>query len=108
MKEYFLGYSLNSKAYKVYNKRTITIEESIHVAFDEINSSKEKKGVFNDDDTNSIIQNNMKKKRSKDTNQVQDKSEVEEPHNLPKEWRVHKDHPIDKVIGDINKGVFTH
>ena len=31
----FLGYSLTSKAYKIYNKRTLTIEESIHVAFDE-------------------------------------------------------------------------
>ena len=31
----FLGYSLTSKAYRVYNKRTLTIEESIHVAFDE-------------------------------------------------------------------------
>jgi len=31
----FLGYSLNSKAYRVYNKRTLTIEESIHVAFHE-------------------------------------------------------------------------
>jgi len=31
----FLGYSSTSKAYRVYNKRTLTIEESIHVAFDE-------------------------------------------------------------------------
>ena len=31
----FLGYSLTGKAYRVYNKRTLNIEESIHVAFDE-------------------------------------------------------------------------
>ena len=31
----FLGYSLTRKAYRVYNKRTLTIEESMHVAFDE-------------------------------------------------------------------------
>ena len=31
----FLGYSLTSKAYRVYNKRTLTIEETIHFAFDE-------------------------------------------------------------------------
>jgi hypothetical protein len=30
----FLGYSSNSKAYKVYNKRTLVVEESIHVDFD--------------------------------------------------------------------------
>jgi len=27
----FLGYSLSNKAYKVFNIRTFTIEESIHV-----------------------------------------------------------------------------
>ena len=50
----FLGYSSNSKAYKVYNKRTMTIEESIHVAFDETNFSKEEKDVF-DNNTDLII-----------------------------------------------------
>ena len=31
----FLGYSLNSKAYRIYNKRTQIVEENIHVVFDE-------------------------------------------------------------------------
>ena len=31
----FLGYSSRSKAYRIYNKRTLTIEESMHVNFDE-------------------------------------------------------------------------
>ena len=30
-----LGYSSVSKAYRVFNKRTLTIEESTHVVFDE-------------------------------------------------------------------------
>ena len=30
----FLGYSNSSKAYRVYNKRTLVMEESIHVTFD--------------------------------------------------------------------------
>jgi hypothetical protein len=29
-------YAINSKAYRVYNKRSLTIEESIHVVFDEV------------------------------------------------------------------------
>ena len=37
----FLGYVSDSKVYKVYNKRTTSVEESIHVIFDETN-------VFND------------------------------------------------------------
>jgi len=34
----FLGYSSHSKAYKVFNKRTLCVEESMHVLFDETNS----------------------------------------------------------------------
>jgi len=34
----FLGYSSHSKAYKVFNKRTLCVEESVHVMFDETNS----------------------------------------------------------------------
>ena len=30
----FLGYSLHSPAYRVYNRRTMVVEESMHVAFD--------------------------------------------------------------------------
>jgi len=34
----FLGYSSLSKAYKVFNKRTLCVEESVHVFFNETNS----------------------------------------------------------------------
>ena len=37
--EWFLGYSSSSKAFHVYNQRTLKIEEFIHVAFDEFSSS---------------------------------------------------------------------
>jgi len=33
----FLGYAIQSHAYRVYNKRLMTIEESMHVVFDETN-----------------------------------------------------------------------
>ena len=32
----FIGYSLNSHAYRIYNKRLMTVEESVHVVFDEV------------------------------------------------------------------------
>ncbi|XP_070004811.1 uncharacterized protein [Nicotiana sylvestris] len=38
----FLGYSSQSKAYKIYNKRTQCVEESVHVIFDESYPSCEK------------------------------------------------------------------
>ena len=34
----FLGYSSHSEAYKVFNKRTLCFEKSVHVLFDETNS----------------------------------------------------------------------
>jgi len=33
----FLGYSSHNKAYKVFNKRTLCVEKSVHVLFDETN-----------------------------------------------------------------------
>ncbi|KAH9802698.1 hypothetical protein KPL71_001497 [Citrus sinensis] len=44
----FLGYSNSSKAYRVYNKRTLVVEESMHVTFDESNSSSTEKVVVDD------------------------------------------------------------
>ena len=44
----FLGYSLHSKAYRIYNKRTMTIEESIHVSFDESNAILPRKDFLDD------------------------------------------------------------
>ena len=37
----FLGYSLHSKAYRIFNKRLAIIEESIHVVFDKTNVQNE-------------------------------------------------------------------
>jgi len=32
----FIGYSLISHAYRIYNKRLMIVEESVHVVFDEL------------------------------------------------------------------------
>nr|XP_016468487.1 PREDICTED: uncharacterized protein LOC107791021 [Nicotiana tabacum] len=45
----FLGYSSQSKSYKVYNKRTQCVEESIHMNFDESHLSCEKDSHANQD-----------------------------------------------------------
>jgi len=36
----FLGYSLSSHAYRVYNKKLMTVEEFVHVVFYETKNSK--------------------------------------------------------------------
>ncbi|KAI3770712.1 hypothetical protein L6452_01853 [Arctium lappa] len=67
---YFIGYSLTSKAYRIYNRRTKTIMESINVSFDESstltsehNSSelKLKQKVFIQDRVESEVKQNKSK-----------------------------------------------
>ena len=45
----FLGYSTSSKAFRVFNKRTMVVEESIHVIFDESNNSLQERESVDDD-----------------------------------------------------------
>ena len=45
----FLGYSTSSKAFKVFKKRTMVVEEFIHVIFYESNNSLQERESFNDD-----------------------------------------------------------
>ena len=44
----FMGYALNSKAYRVFNKTSLIVEESIHVVFDETNVAPRKGVIVND------------------------------------------------------------
>ena len=54
----FLGYYLTSKAFRVFNKRTLVVEESIHVIFDESNPPSRKDSLDDDDDVR-ILQENI-------------------------------------------------
>ena len=55
----FLGYSLNSHAYRVYNKKLMTVEESIHVIFYETNKCEQGAAKINtdEDDQNIFLKN---------------------------------------------------
>jgi len=44
----FLKYSSNSKSFRIYNKRTMIIEESIYVVFDETNPIRSRKEILDD------------------------------------------------------------
>ncbi|KAI3692863.1 hypothetical protein L6452_32688 [Arctium lappa] len=51
----FLGYSSISKAYRVFNKRRQTVEETIHVTFDESRSANSKPIVDSDELNNWML-----------------------------------------------------
>ena len=46
----FLGYSSQSHAYRAYNKRTMLIEETVHITFDETNQKMQDKHKNSADD----------------------------------------------------------
>ncbi|PNX58155.1 hypothetical protein L195_g059050, partial [Trifolium pratense] len=67
----------------------MTIEESVHVTFDETNP---KNVVENVDDIAEIWGNSLEEDKGEE-------EEIQTPvHDLPKEWRTSKNHPLDNVI----------
>ncbi|OMO77060.1 Zinc finger, CCHC-type [Corchorus capsularis] len=107
----FLGYALNSKAYRVFNKTSLVVEESIHIVFDETDSALRK--VMQDDDDAGINETNKKEiVTTDDTNEKATEESNEDPpietlqrqehqhEDLPKAWRYGKSHPPDLNIGN--------
>ena len=124
----FLGYSISSKSYRVFNKRTLIVEESMHVVFDESNPFAPRKEVSCDDD----LVGNLDELTIEDPQPHEDQSQPKEDsieakedevglqeqqmqitqsqgvqHDLPKDWAYKKDHPKDQIIGDTSQGVTT-
>lgn len=116
----FLGYSQSSKAYKVYNKRLLIIEESFHVTFEESFSKNIGKGIsFNDVAVSSqdilkepddgidqpkVVENERVEDDDCEEEKVESQVVVDD---IPLTWRTSKDYPIDNILGDITKGVIT-
>jgi hypothetical protein len=90
----FLGYSLTSKAYRIYNVRTQTLEESMHVKFDEFVDQP-------------IIENNEEEEEDIVTNQTQVPEEESIPQAPPRTWKMVNYHPQDQIIGETQDGVKT-
>ncbi|WRX08786.1 Reverse transcriptase [Theobroma cacao] len=116
----FLGYALNSKAYRVFNKRTLTVKESVHVVFDESNALQ--KEVHIDDDDVEVLEKQMEEmslennknneesspKRENETLPLENLQRAKNQHDdLPKSWRFVRDHPQDQIISEISQGVKT-
>ncbi|KAH9680417.1 hypothetical protein KPL71_026545 [Citrus sinensis] len=71
----FLGYSNSSKAYKVYNKRTLVVEELMHITFDESNPSSTEKVVVDND-----VDEDLQKESSKDNQKDASHGNQDEQH----------------------------
>ena len=103
----FLGYSTSSKAFRVFNTRTIVVEESIHVIWMNLTIIS-KTESFNDD---LGLENSMGRLQIEDRRQQQENGEDpkkeesplalpppqqvqgESSQDLPKEWKFVINHP---------------
>ncbi|KAI4330293.1 hypothetical protein MLD38_028593 [Melastoma candidum] len=114
----FLGYSLSSKAYRVLNKRTSTIEESINVKINDAPHIDTTRNVISLEPTESSVKPSSSTKVVDEPSAHESKSDSEHRHDNSEEsshnhrqndFRAlalyQKRHPIDQVIGDINRGI---
>ena len=119
----FLGYSLHGHAYRVYNRRTMLVGESMHIAFNETNQNMQESSKTCADDEvpdsqqvdtglNNKIEETSKLQEIQSIEQgvqlVETGTGIEAIHSgLPREWRVPKNLSLDNVIGQVQKGVST-
>ena len=112
----FLGYSLNSRAYRVFNKSSKTIEESINVKFIEdlrdVDSDEEKdsnpKGEAGTEpkseasDQGNVYPEPVSKAKTEGTSEG-----IRSEPEGPKVWKFKSAHPSDQIIGNVQSGVKT-
>ena len=87
----FIGYSNRSKAFRIFNLRTNTIEETLHVSFDENTNHN----VETNDEEDIVTLNH----ESTET--------IDELNQPNKKLRLLKDHPIENVLGNMESVVRT-
>ena len=109
----FLGYFTSSKAYRVFNKRTLVVEESMHVVFNETNSLDPRRDISSiNDDVGDLMKTNAQEENASKPLEFEgpskeDNDEIPQPtlkDDLLKNWQFKKAHPQELIIGDTIKG----
>nr|GEX34180.1 Gag-Pol polyprotein [Tanacetum cinerariifolium] len=96
----FVGYSTQSRAYRVFNKRTRVIVETIHVNFDELPHMAL-------DHVSSDPFLNVKVQGETSSHHVVSSNMHTFYQRHPSEHRWTKDHPLEQVIGNPSQSVRT-
>nr|GEW88940.1 hypothetical protein [Tanacetum cinerariifolium] len=115
----FVGYAPIMKGYRIYNKRTRRIIETIHVQFDELVEAMAPvhlaESTFMEDNPVAPVDNtpfinvfasktNSEASSSRDSNSTESTYVAQTLHHLNK-WS--KDHPLDNVIGNPSRPIST-
>ncbi|GJZ06545.1 retrovirus-related pol polyprotein from transposon TNT 1-94 [Tanacetum coccineum] len=138
---FFVGYSLNSEAFRVFNSRTRIVEENLHIRFSESTPNVVASGPdwlldinaltrtmnyepivadpkSSHNDGSKPLSDDGKKVNEdprKDSKYDEDDGAVADMNNLDitiqvnpnPTTRIHKDHPLDQVIGDLQSATQT-
>ncbi|XP_075107183.1 uncharacterized protein LOC142180148 [Nicotiana tabacum] len=123
----FLGYSPSSRAYRVYNKRTLCIEESIHVIFVDTNPHLGNKKLPEDEEISIVPKSTFtgidcqeestgqQDQSTEEHNEVQESSSTEQlttekretTTTIPNEWKSEIGYPHKFIIGNPHEGITT-
>ncbi|XP_051117853.1 uncharacterized protein LOC127242378 [Andrographis paniculata] len=106
----FLGYSLNSRAYRVYNNRTKKVMESVNVMFDDALSEKKYIQLDDDDDApNPVISSPPEVQNPPQNQNDQPQTAADDATEKVRRYgsRIPQKHPIDAIIGDPKGGRVT-
>ncbi|GJR67135.1 putative reverse transcriptase domain-containing protein [Tanacetum coccineum] len=90
---FFVGYSLNSKAFRVFNSRTRIVEENLHIRFSESTPNVVGSGPNWLFDIDALTR-------------TMNYEPIVAVSHVPT-TRIHKDHPLDQVIGDLQSATQT-
>jgi len=97
----FIGNSLNSHAYRIYNKRLMTVEESVHVVFDEVDrkSIQISKNSAEEDEQNINLEKLDICAEKQSVVCSKQPIEILQQSELPREWRIPRDLSVENIIG---------
>ncbi|GJS79589.1 putative ribonuclease H-like domain-containing protein [Tanacetum coccineum] len=116
---FFIGYSLSSKAFRVYNTRTRKVQENLLFDIDSLSRSMNYVPVFAGTFSNDFAVNTATPEDLVGPSHASEDTQVEDQEielgNIPQSYavpttphtRIHKDHPIEHVIGDVQSSVQT-
>jgi len=87
----------------------MTIEEFVHVLFDETNHAEQEsmKNHTEEDDQNITLQKLESYREKQSIDSAKQPVEILQQSDLLKEWRIPRDLSVENIIGQINKGFST-
>lgn len=112
----FLGYSRNSRVFRVFNKRTKSMMESINVV---VNDSPDDSVSVDDEEESSPISTDVRNDGADNLNDIVEEEGFSSDQPFPEKEsdeltqrhvpsrQIQKNHPVEEVIGEIEDGIRT-